>query len=142
METSGQPLEASVKHLEASGSKENIGGVPTEPMVIQLQDLSMLTHLQASVNTPCSAKYSNFSISARCMYKAKHHPMSGSISKHLEVSGGIWVAFGGHLGSIWRHLGGIWAAGRWLDGASPESRRRTGHGLVGAVATGIRKKLR
>ena len=120
METSGKPLEASVKHLEASGSKENIGGVPTEPMVIQLQDLSMLTHLQASVNTPCSAEYSNFSISARCMYKAKHHTMSGSISKHLggvwkhlEASGGIWR----HLGNIWRyleasgwHLGGIWEA--------------------------------
>ena len=67
----------------------------------------MLTHLQASVNTPCSAKYSNFSISARCMYKAKHHPMSGSISKHLEVSGGIWVASGRHLGSILGHLGSI-----------------------------------
>ena len=44
---------------------------------------------------------------------------SGDILEHMETSGGIRKASGGHLGGIWgiweasgRHLGGIW--GIWV----------------------------
>ena len=98
----------------------------------------------------CTARGTRFACSVASLCRFRHVAMAG-IWRHL---GGIWVASGRHLGGIWeasgkhleasgRHLG-CWTVPRRNPpesrGEPPESRRRTGHGLVGDVDNEFRKK--
>ena len=69
------------------------------------------------------------------IYRA-NKKLSGGIWRILEASGNIWEA----SGSICKAADGIWEASGLLDGLSPDSRRSTGHGLVGDVDNGFWKK--